>query len=882
MSPIFHRSGAPSERDVPEDEAPGARMRPPGRRSREWDAAAAVDELLRGGSATFRRRMIVYVLGAVLSLAAISVALAWLQYNDAKSQALNDLDARVVAVSALVDTSFGGKIATLDTIASIPAVVDQQTAQMSAYFKRVDPAGSPLFSGGLGWSDRQGLVRASNRSGSVIDISSRLYFQQALATSRPYVSDGLIGRRVKQPIIVVAVPTYDRQGQVSGVLAGGILVKSVGENEQALDLGFGNLRIIDRSGQLLLSHLPRIANKPLLSRIERTGSGVLASTRGLNGKGDDVVAYATSKLAGWVTVIDRPRSSVFAAAQHALILELVSVGAGVLLVLSLLVFVVRRSRRDSEEQEARTRSWGGLTRSLASAATPSEVADALLAALAAAFTDSVAAVAFESGPGALIRARSQLPQGRSLRESRASLEAIAELGKEGAKSTLIEHEPTLAPVVAAAGRRFKALHSVPILGKGNEPVGTIALLNAETRLEPSDWALLGSFADQAVHALERALLYAHEHELAVRLQRSLLPDRLPTADGVELAGHYLAGGDAVEVGGDWYDAVRRPDGIIQLCVGDVSGKGIGAATVMGRQRNTFHVYAHDYVSPAEIIRRMLPHVNDDDMITVACVSVDPYAGQVTYACAGHPPPLLLDRDTGKVIRLDRASAPPIGVAEPGEIVESQLQLPGRSVLAMYTDGLIERRGESIDDGIDVLGQVIAAEENVTTDAVVREVSRLIGAPVDDVALLVMTLDVERTGFKLEVPAEPASLPSMRRHLRALLARRQFDGEQTADIVLAVSEACNNAIEHAYPDGEGTIKVSVEDGSETFRIVVEDQGRWRVRVPDDERGRGITLMKQLMHSAEIETTAQGTRVTLELGTRRDREKAPEYAPTNPRR
>src|SRR4029077_6563487 len=150
-------------------------------------------------------------------------------------------------------------------------------------------------------------------------------------------------------------------------------------------------------------------------------------------------------------------------------------------------------------------------------------------------------------------------------------------------------------------------------------------------LDASEWALLESFAELAAQALQRALLFEREHELADRLQRSLLPDRLPSAAGVELAGHYHAGGTAVEVGGDWYDAVRRPDGIVQLCVGDVSGKGIGAATVMGRQRNVFHVYAHAYVSPAEITRRMLRHVSGEEMITLACVSLDPYTGELSYS-----------------------------------------------------------------------------------------------------------------------------------------------------------------------------------------------------------------------------------------------------------
>ena len=825
--------------------------------------ATAPDELLPVGTSFLGRRVVAYVSSAVLLLAAISVILAWRQYDDAKSRAVNDLDARVVAVSALVDTSFADKIATLDAIAKAPAVVDQQHSAMSSYFRRLESPGGALFSGGLGWGDLRGRVLASNQSGKPLNVASRLYFRHVLTTGQPYVSAGLIGRRTKQPIVVIAAPTYDRRGRISGVLVGSILLKPTRQNKQSLNLGFGDLQIMDRNGRLLLSHLDRVPNTPLLRLIQRTGSGVIPSTRGLDGNGDDVVAYSTSKVAGWVTLIDRPRSSVFAPAVRALILDLVSVAAGVLLVLALLLVVIRRSRRDAEQQNARARSWGGLTRSLAAAARPSQVADALLETMAAVFTDAVAVVAFDDEPRALIRARSRLPQGGTIAASRASLEAVAALGGEGRSSRLIEHEPRLASLATASGKRFKALHTTPILGKGNKPLGTIALLSAASRLDSSDWALLGSFADQTANALERALVYAHEHELAVRLQRSLLPDRLPGTAGVELAGHYLAGGDAIEVGGDWYDAVRRPDGIIQLCVGDVSGKGIGAATVMGRQRNTFHVYAHDYVSPAEIMRRMLRHTSSDEMITVACVSVDPYTNQLTYACAGHPPPLLLDRGTGEVMRLDRGGAPPFGIAEASEIVESQLELPERAVLAMYTDGLVERRGANIDEAIDVLGEVIARDESVTTDVVVTEISRRLGAPDDDVALLLLALDRDQIAFVVELPAVPASPASMRRRLRAWLAGRRVADEQIADILLAVTEACNNAIEHAYRDGEGTIKLRADHDHERLRIVIEDDGAWREPVESDERGHGIRLMKELMDSAEIESTPRGTRVTLEL-------------------
>ena len=162
---------------------------------------------------------------------------------------------------------------------------------------------------------------------------------------------------------------------------------------------------------------------------------------------------------------------------------------------------------------------------------------------------------------------------------------------------------------------------------------------------------------------------------------------------------YLAGGDGIAVGGDWYDALLRPDGILQLCVGDVSGRGVGAATVMGRMRGTFRAYAYDLVSPAEILRRMLRHVNEDEMITAVCVSIDPLEGVlVVLERRSSAAAAARFGDAGRVMRLERAGAPPLGVAEPADLIEEEIRLPDRALLAMYTDGLVERRGESIDDG----------------------------------------------------------------------------------------------------------------------------------------------------------------------------------------
>jgi anti-sigma regulatory factor (Ser/Thr protein kinase) len=542
----------------------------------------------------------------------------------------------------------------------------------------------------------------------------------------------------------------------------------------------------------------------------------------------------------------------------------------VLLVIAILVFVARRARRESEIQKKRARSWSGLTLTLAAANAPFEVSDALLASLTEAFPNAVAVVGIESEGHMRVESDSRLPRARRILEDVSALEAIAAQGREAPTSVPLERDQVLREVHIRSGRRLKAVHALPITGKDGDPAGTISLVSSAARLEPSEWALLVSFAAQAAQALQRALLFAREHDLAVRLQRSLLPERLPSRDGLELAGHYRAGEEAVEVGGDWYDAVRRPDGVVHLCVGDVSGKGIGAAVVMSRQRHTFEAYGRELDSPAQIVRRMLRHSDADSMVTLAIVTLDPYAGRLTYSCVGHPPPLLLDRTAARVTRLDRASAPPIGVAGAADVVEAELPLPAEASLVMYTDGLIERRGQDIDRAIDVLGAVILDDPAAPPDLLLSRVGDAIGPTDDDVALLVASVDVDRLAFEVEIPADPKLLQGVRRRLRAWLGRRGLEHVEIADVTLAVSEACNNAVEHAYRDnGGGPISIAADWNAETLRVVIEDRGTWRGRVPSDERGRGLMLIEHLMHSTDVETGLHGTRVTFEhrIGVRR---------------
>src|SRR5262249_53197520 len=159
-------------------------------------------------------------------LAASPGCLAWRQSHASQHRAVSDLNARVVLVGDLLDSLVQGGIDTLQATASAPPVQDQRTDEMSAYFRRVHASAGTLFNSGIGWLDRSGALRASTtRPHPNVNLSYRDYFKRVVATKRPYVSSGLISVDGAKPTVVVAVPTFDRRGRLTGVLTGGILLQ---------------------------------------------------------------------------------------------------------------------------------------------------------------------------------------------------------------------------------------------------------------------------------------------------------------------------------------------------------------------------------------------------------------------------------------------------------------------------------------------------------------------------------------------------------------------------------------------------------------------------------------------------------------------------------
>jgi PAS domain S-box-containing protein len=351
-----------------------------------------------------------------------------------------------------------------------------------------------------------------------------------------------------------------------------------------------------------------------------------------------------------------------------------------------------------------------------------------------------------------------------------------------------------------------------------------------------------------------------EHRIAETLQRSLLPERLPDIPGVALAARYVPASAEMQVGGDWYDVVQLPTGSVGLAIGDVAGHGLRAASVMGQLRMALRAYAMEEDSPAAVVARvdqLVHRLGLTHMATLAYLVFDPDSGVVRFTNAGHPPPLVIADGGGRSAYVGEALAPPLGADFPGRFEEGSFELAPGSTVLLYTDGLVEKRGGSIRDGLARL-QDLAAGGGEDLDALCDHLlDAMLGGHVeDDVALVAMRAVPLGPELRLRLAAEPQVLAPLRRTLRRWLRQAGATPDEANEILVACGEACTNAIQHAYGAREGflDLELSVADGA--VDVVVRDHGRWR---PPGRPGggRGIPLMRGFMDSVDFDSGAGGT-------------------------
>jgi anti-sigma regulatory factor (Ser/Thr protein kinase) len=358
--------------------------------------------------------------------------------------------------------------------------------------------------------------------------------------------------------------------------------------------------------------------------------------------------------------------------------------------------------------------------------------------------------------------------------------------------------------------------------------------------------------------------------VARELQHSLLAVAPPEDPRFAVATAYRPGVEMLEVGGDWYDVfAARPD-VLSVVVGDVVGRGLHAASAMGQLRSAVRAVAGPDSTPGPLLSRLdgfVEQVEAAAMATVAYGEIDLETGLLRYACAGHPPPLLLLADGTPRLLWEGRSAPLGAFSRPAVRGDAQVQLaPGDRIL-LYTDGLFERRDRDLDIGLDLLIDVATLLRSVPLNEAVAQLTEtlLLDEVVrDDVCVLMLSWPGRPYDRRLS--ADLSALASVRDELGAWLGGTGADDLTCADVVLATSEAIANAAEHGS-GGRSTEQVAVRARLEQRPAVddhlvvrIEDQGRWRKPAAGLERGRGLLIMRALVDEVAV-LEGDGTTVVL---------------------
>ncbi len=249
------------------------------------------------------------------------------------------------------------------------------------------------------------------------------------------------------------------------------------------------------------------------------------------------------------------------------------------------------------------------------------------------------------------------------------------------------------------------------------PLGVLTLSPPGERWDPDDAVMLIELTRRASIAIDNARRFEHNRDIAETLQRALLTD-LPATPGLSLAARYLPATHGLNIGGDWYDAFRQRDGGLITVIGDVTGHGLHAAVMMSQLRTALRAYAVDGDSPGRLLTRLhrfLHHLQPDLYATAVIARFHPDEPTLTWAAAGHPPPVLRLPD-GTVRTLDAKPGAMLGIPLTQEIDDHRVHLEPGSTLALYTDGLVERRAQGIDPGIERLATALGGFRSAELDA----------------------------------------------------------------------------------------------------------------------------------------------------------------------
>jgi len=427
----------------------------------------------------------------------------------------------------------------------------------------------------------------------------------------------------------------------------------------------------------------------------------------------------------------------------------------------------------------------------------------------------------------------------------AMIEGHAVVEQAGGDPNFPHLAPTPESARQAASMGVHSAMTVPLIARG-EVVGAVSFVTSGSGrvLGDSDVEMGEELASRVAIAIDNARLYSREQRIALTLQRSLLPEQLPATPALQTAAVYLPAALDGSVGGDWYDVIPLPCGRVGLVMGDVMGRGVPAAALMGQLRAAVRAYASQDLPPAELLGYLDTVVRglaDDTLVTCVYSVYDPVDETLTVANAGHLPPLLVTA----------AGAQRLGehgiVLGAGSGSYDQVEVPfrGDSLLALYTDGLVERRAADIDRRIDALGARLVGRDD-PLPALCADAATLAGdaRDVDDVAvMLVRPNPVARPLVaRLDVVPHAARVRDIRRFAMDTLLTWGEPEQVVEPVELIVSELLTNVIRHASGH---QASVRLERHFDRVVVAVLDPDSAPPRLtraePEDEGGRGLHLV-----------------------------------------
>ncbi len=436
-------------------------------------------------------------------------------------------------------------------------------------------------------------------------------------------------------------------------------------------------------------------------------------------------------------------------------------------------------------------------------------------------------------------------------------------------------------VVSETAHSVRSCVSQPLRGHDGKVIGSLGMLWPTPReFAPAELETFARTAQMTQLAVDRLRSAQREHRIAVDFQEHLLDlDRGSTAAVV--AAVYQPGGEAMRVGGDWYLVVpMQQPGQIAISVGDVVGHGLPAAIVMSRLRAALAATALTGADPDAVLSaldRFAAAIPGARCATVSYAVID--TGQpgmadgtdsISYTCAGHPYPLLVTPDRPPLF-LQSGRRPPVAAWEDRLTKHTaRRELPAGSLVLLYTDGLIERPGETLDQGFARLQAAAAYRADLPVGDFCDDLLDRMAPPggyTDDVVLLALRPNHASTrSFATVLPAAPMQIPEARHRLRHWLMSIGVDLRREADILLATGEAVTNAIDHGSGgDPLRTVSIEAFVRGATVSTTISDTGQWSGDSSASQRslqgGRGLTMINGLADHVKTVRTAQGTRITL---------------------